>query len=201
MAGTIKVEIYKNKNAEEFTTSLADAGSRLDTGGGAAMCAAVAASFLARAAALTAAGSAESEQLDYIVRNAEILRKYMVHLIDEDVRSRGPLRRAILEGDAQKIDAAGQSAVSISEEIVNMMGKCLDLLSELADLCVEGAKHYVLEGAEIAMAAIRASMRYILHMSSGSMDETYRYITRRENEITLEQSTEVYEAILAKLAD
>ena len=199
MAGTIKIEIFKKKDAEEFTQCLADPESRLDAGGGAAMCAALAASLLSRAAALTAAGREEDEQLSYILRNGETLRKYMVHLIDEDVRCRGPLRKAIQEGDPQRIDAAGQSAVSVCEEIVNMSGKCLDMLLELAECCAEPAAHYAAESAELVMAAMRASMQYILNLSSGSMDETYRFVTRRENEITLQQAQTLYESILGKL--
>ena len=54
MAETIKIEIFRNKNADEFTAALADPDSRLETGSGAAATAAVAAAFLCRAAALTA---------------------------------------------------------------------------------------------------------------------------------------------------
>ena len=43
MAETIKIEIYRQKNAEDFTAALADPDSRLETGSGAAATAAVAA--------------------------------------------------------------------------------------------------------------------------------------------------------------
>ena len=135
MAETIKIEIYRQKNAEDFTAVLADPDSRLETGSGAAATAAVASAFLCRAAGLTARTAGENERVAYIARNAEILRKYMVHLIDEDVHSRGPLRRAMNEGGAQEIEAARQPAVSIAREIVNMMGQLIDLAGELAAIC------------------------------------------------------------------
>ena len=65
--------------------------------------------------------------MDYILRNGEILRSYMVHLIDEDVKSRGPLNRALKEGEPRAIEAARQPASAIPAEIVNMMGKLLPL--------------------------------------------------------------------------
>ena len=200
MAGSIKIEIFKKKDAEEFINCLADPDSRLDAGGGAAMCAALSAALLSRAATLTAAAGPLDEVLDYIVRNAEILRKYMVHLIDEDVRCRGPLRKARQEGDPLRIDAASESAVSVCEEIVNMSVKTLEMLRDLSGICCEEAKSYVLESAELAMAAMKTAMHYILGFSSKSLDETYRFVSKRENQITLEQACPVYEEILSKLA-
>ncbi len=200
MAGSIRIERFQDKNAADFTSSLADPESRLDTGGGTAFCGAMAASLMARAAALTAKSGAGSERLEYIERNAEILRKYMVHLIDEDVRSRGPLRRANQEGDPQHISAAKETAVCICNEIVGMSSKCLELLAELAAFCAPEAAHYAAESAELAMAAMKCSMQYILSMSSQSDDETYRFVSRREQELTLEQFTPLYGEILKRLA-
>ncbi len=200
MAGTIKVEVFKKKDAEEFSACLADPESRLDAGGAAAMCAALAASLLSRAARITAANSSTDDKLEYILHNSEVLYKYMVHLIDEDVRCRGPLRKAQQMGDPRRIEAGSQSAVSICSEIVNMQRNTLDLLEELSEICTPEAKPYVLESAELSMGALRTAMRYILGMSANSTDETYRFVSRRENEITLEQVQPVYDRILARLA-
>ena len=52
MAEGIKIEIFKLKNADELTKSLADPESRMETGGAAAMTAALSASLLERAAAV-----------------------------------------------------------------------------------------------------------------------------------------------------
>ncbi len=197
MAEKIVIEIYKNKTPEELTKLLADPESRLETGSGAALTASVAAALLCRCAALTKA-AAEGERTDYIARNAEIIRSYMVHLIDEDVKCRGPLRRALQEGEAREIEAARRPAVAICEEIVNMMGKCLELLAELAGLCPAEARHYALSGAELALGSVKAAMGYILDMAGKSTDETYQFVTRRENEITLAHYGELYAQIKEK---
>ena len=187
MAEGIKIEIFKLKNADELTRSLADPESRIETGSGAAMTAALAMALLERAAALTVKALPGNERADYIFRNAEILRTYMVHLIDEDVKSRGPLRRALQEGDARNIEAARQPAISIPGEIINMMNQSLELGVELCGLCPKEAMHFVGESAELAMAAIRSARLYIVDMSDYCSDDTYRFVIRRENEITLEQ--------------
>ena len=197
MAEGIKIEIFKLKNADELTKSLADPESRLDTGSGAAMTAALAMSLLERAAAVTVKALPENERVDYIFRNAEILRTYMVHLIDEDVKSRGPLRRALKEGDERKIEATRQPAVAIPGEVINMMGQALELAKELTALCPKDALHYLGESAELSMAAIRAARMYILDMSDKCSDDTYRYIVRRENEITLKACEECAAEVIA----
>ena len=62
MAEGIKIDIYRMKNADELTQSLADPESRMDTGSGAAMTAALSAALLKRAAALTVHIKAENER-------------------------------------------------------------------------------------------------------------------------------------------
>ena len=197
MAEGIKIEIFKLKNADELTKSLADPESRLETGSGAAMTAALAMSLLERAAAVTVKALPENERVDYIFRNAEILRTYIVHLIDEDVKSRGPLRKALKEGDERKIEATRQPAVAIPGEVINMMGQALELAKELTALCPNDVLHYLGESAELSMAAIRAARMYILDMSDKCSDDTYRYIVRRENEITLKACEECAAEVIA----
>lgn len=197
MAEGIKIEIFKLKNADELTKSLADPESRMETGGAAAMTAALSASLLERAAAVTVKALPGNERADYILRNAEILRNYMVHLIDEDVKCRHPLRRALKEGGEREIEAARQPAVAIPGEIINMMGQALELSKELSALCPKEALHLLGESAELALAAIRSARMYIVDMSDKCSDETYRYIVRRENEITLESCKACADIVIA----
>lgn len=196
MAEKITIEVFKKKPMEELSRALADPDGKLETGSGAAAVASVAAALLCRAAAATGKTVSGNERLDYIVRNGEILRSYMVHLIDEDVKCRGPLKRAMMEGDARTIEAARQPAVSISAEILNMMGKLLELAQELCPLCPKEARHYLAESAELAMAAARTARSYIVDMAAYSSDETYRFVTHRENELLLAQFAPMAEEII-----
>ena len=195
------IEIFRRKDAEDFTKALADPDSRTAVGSGAAMTAAIAAAYLNRAAARTVKEQAGDERADYILRNSETLRQYMVKLIDEDVKCRGPLRRALKEGDARTIEAAHQPAVAITQEIVCMMTQALELMNELADKAPAEGKTSLAAAAQLAMGAIRAAIRYTVDMSSECGDETYRFVIRRENEITLEQYGPVYESVLKRTAE
>ncbi len=194
------IEIFRRKDAEEFSSSLAVPESRAGIGSAAAMTAAESAAFLHRVASELAAQAHGDERLDYLERNTEILRSYMVRLIDEDVKCRGPLRRALKEGDERTVEAAHQPAVAIAQEIIVMMQQALGFADELADRADAAQKRWVSAAAEFAMGAIRACRHYIVDMSLECTDETYRYVTRRENEITLGQCADVYARVLEKTA-
>jgi formiminotetrahydrofolate cyclodeaminase len=195
MAEKIVIELFRNKNMDELTQALANPDSKLETGSGAAAVAAAAAALVCRAAAITAKSQEVDERLDYIQRNVEILRNYMVHMIDEDVKCRAPLNRAIREGDKVTIEAARQPATSICGEIINMMGKLLELAVELSPRCPKEAKHYLTEAAEIALSACRSAKAYIVDMSSYCTDETYRFVVCRENELLIQQYEELIKQI------
>ena len=158
----------------------------------------MASALLQRAARLTKEELSENERVEYIVRNSEILRKYMVNLIDEDVKARGPYRRAIKEGDPRKIEAASQSAGAVCSEIVCMMEKALELGEELAPLCPGDARHFIAESADLALAAIRASMRYCVYWGDQSTEDTRRYVIRRENELQWEEIRALYQRVIEK---
>lgn len=197
MAEKIVIEIYKTKTADELTKLIADPDSKLDTGSAAAMEAATAAALLCRAAGICQKAQ-NSERLDYIQRNAAKIREYMIYLIDEDVKARAPMKKHIADGsDERTIEASRQVAVSITNEIVNMMGNSLDLMRELSDMAVDGARRFIAEAAETALAAMKCAASYHRFIAGQSRDETYRFVAKRENEISIEQYTAVYNEIIA----
>lgn len=189
----ISIQIFRKMEAEEFTQALADPESRAESGSAAAQTAAQAAALLERAAK---ACPGEGEDLDYIRRNSEILRKYMVQLIDEDVKARGPLRRAMKEGDARAIEAAGQSAGAVCMEIMSMMAKDLELSQRLAPLAPRELRHWIAEGGDLAMGAFRCAMHYCVSWGERSVDDTRRYVIRRENELQMQELQPVYQQLL-----
>ena len=197
MSDKIIIDIWKKKNPEEITKELANPDSRLEIGSAAAITAACAAAFAGRAASFCE----KSERSEYLKRNIEIIRGYMVHLIDEDVKSRGPLRQALKEGEAYKIEAARETAVCIPAEIVNMVSQLMDFLVELAEICPAEKLHHLGEAAQLAMACAESCRIYIINMAEQSHDDTYRFVTRRENEITFEILRENFENILKKVGN
>ena len=184
----LTIQIYRNKSLDELTGLIADPGERPDTGSAAASSGALAAALLCRAAGRSETMETKQEKQDWTVRNSEILREYMVKLIDEDVKCRGPLRRALKEGDEHAVEAARQVSVSICLEIVNMMGKCLEIAADYAGCLKPGAdaRFYLMQSADLAYGASLAAGGFIRMTAEKSADETWRYVMNRENELTMQ---------------
>ena len=196
MAEKIIIDIWKKKDAEEFTKALADTESRLETVSAAAYTAACASALIKRAAELAKRVRGENERLEYISRNAEILRAYMVHLIDEDVKSRAPLRKAVQEGIEVNIEAGRESAACIPSEIIGMMQKLLELARELCDHCDGDMLSYIAESVCLAKAAAESCRVYVLNLAGKSSDETYRFVAKRENEMASDEMTELFNEVM-----
>ena len=199
MPEKIVIEVFKEKKAGEFTSALASPDCRAGAGSAAAMAAAMACALTLRAAKLCRTAKEDSERLAYIERNSEILRGYMVNLIDEDVKSKRPYARALKEGGEREVEATLQTASCIDAEIVNMMKPCLEFLEELCPLCPDADRHLIREAAELAMSAVRVAQSAIFFYADQSSDDTYRFVTHRENEIFLDERKALYDRILAKL--
>ena len=195
----VTIELFRKKDAEGFSAAIADSDSRADTGSAMAAVAACSAALLHRASVLCKAARQEDEKLEYLIRNSDILRAYMVNLIDEDVKCRGPLRRAIKEGDARSIEAGRQTGVSICAEIIHMMQTCLDLAIQLIPFVDLVSASYLKESAELAFAAAKGCVPYILMMGSYSSDDTYRFVIKRENELNMAAMQESHQKILDAL--
>ena len=203
MPDKLKIEILKNDTVDALTSKISTPEARPEAGSAAAASASFASALLERAAkeiARNVESGEQNEKLDWYVRNAEILRDYMVRLIDEDVKCRGPLRRALKEGDDRRIEAARQTATSICLEIVNMMGKALEMADELLAFADRNAKFHLVECADLAYGASLAAGRYILYLSGMSCDDTYRYVMRRENELTMTAQKEIYDRLIEAAA-
>ena len=86
----------------------------------------------------------------------------------------------------------------IEAEIVNMTKPALEFALELCDRAAEEDKSLLAEAAELVMSACRVSQHVIAAFASLSSDETYRYVTHRENEVFLAEREELYNKIIEK---
>lgn len=199
MAEKLVIEIFKDKPVAELAKNISEPDSKLETGSAAAVCAAFASALLERAAIFAQSADSEDECAAYVSKNAGILRDYMAHLIDEDVKSRAVLKRAMKEGGEREIEAARHPAGAICAEIVNMMCKCISLASELHPHCPKEALHYLAESAEMALGAMKAAGIYAVDMADKCSDDTYRYIIRRENELMIQDAEKSARELVSKL--
>ena len=191
------IEIFRKKDPEELTAILADPAGKLDIGSAAALSGAESCAMALRGARIAAEQRGDDERMDYILRNLEKLRAYLVYLIDEDVKGRNILKRAIKEGDPRNIDAARQPAAAISDEVICEMIHVVELVEELTERAPKESAIYLGAAVELALSSIRSARLFAVSMASGSSDDTYAFIVRRENEIRLEELRPRTEKILA----
>lgn len=199
MAEKLVIEIFKDKPVAELAKKTSEPDCKLETGSAAAASAAFASALLERAAVIAHGAEPEDECAAYVSKNAGILRGYMAHLIDEDVKSRAPLKRAMKEGGEREIEAARHPAGAICAEIVNMMCKCISLACELQPHCPKEALHYLAESAEMALGAMKAAAIYAVDMADKCSDDTYRYIIRRENELMIQDAEKSARELVSKI--
>lgn len=191
------IEIFRKKDPEELTSALADPEGKLDIGSAAALCGAEACAMALRGARIAANEHGGEERMEYLLRNIEKLRAYLVYLIDEDVKGRNIMKRAIKEGDPQKIEAAREPAAAISDEVICQMINLVDLIEELSAFAPKGSAIYLGSAVEYALSSIRSARLFAVHLANGSSDDTYSFIVRRENEIRMESLLPKTEKILA----
>lgn len=198
MAEKIVIELYRKKDPEELTAALADPEARPNLASSAALTAANACAMALRAARLV---KGEGERLDFLRRNLDKLRGYMVYLIDEDLKGRSIMTRAQKEGDPAKIDAAIHAVCAISDEIINQMCNVLDLLLELSELDLSDCAPYLGSAVHNALAAIHSGRLFVVSATRKSSDSTYAYITRRENELRLAEYEPKAKTILERVEE
>ena len=195
-------ETYRKHPFEKLSEEFADPSSRLNTGSAASAVGSIAFSLLNRAALLCRSClEGENERVEYIIRNSAALHSYLAFLIDEDVKCRGPLRRAEKEGGKDEIAACCQPAAAIAAETVNMMQKLLELDEELAGLFPGKIPHFVFEAASLALSAAEAAVPYIFSLAKLNDDDTYKYITERENYVYLDFCRSMKDKIFSRMDD
>ncbi len=184
----INIRVYANESLNDFTKAFEE-DDKLDTGSLNAAAAACAAAIFARCAK----AAPECERQEYLVRNAEILRTYFLHLVDDDLKARSGYRKELKNGDPDTIEAAVHPACTINEEIINMLHQMMDLGLELKEMVPDSYRHYLKEMAEISLGIVKSCIAWLLNITSACSDETYKFVVKRENEITLSQIMELYE--------
>ena len=192
------IEILRKLPFDDLSAKFADSSDKADVGSASCAVASISAALLKRAAdQADGSASAEKERIEYIRRNTEIIRDYMDHLIDEDVRCRGPIRKAFEDGDPAKITACCQPACAIAVETIDMMRTLLGFCDELRAFYTEGIPHYLFEAASLAGAAVESASAYIDSVTKLSDDETYTFITDREIRIYLDDCRKLKEKIFS----
>ena len=141
----------------------------------------------------------------YIAEAAEKLeriRKYMLHLIDEDGKAFQPLKKyfSLPKDDPERqahMDSALRVACYIPTEVMYTAAEAAEILAGLAEKGVKGAISDVGVGIVMCRAAMRASELNILINAAGMRDEVFAMTLRRECELVFEKYDPIMDAALS----
>lgn len=192
--GAIKQFAFSGKTVKDFSIELASVDSKLATGSVAAALGGMAAASLLRAVRKTA-----SEELQKSADELELLRKYLIFLIDEEVKAKEPLESRLKDGVADEAEIEGgyrTACVILSEQLYTLV-KLIDIAETVADkLCpcaaveAAAAMYYV----RTAFEGIRLQLAYY---STKMIEPVFARTTKREPEIVIGDNSTRLDALIA----
>lgn len=192
----LKIEVFAEKTVKNYNKSLAEAGNKLGIGSAAAEAGANAAAL-----ALLAIGKtgSEDEALKKAAENIEQLRVYLLFLIDEENKAKLPLEKRLASGapDAE-IEGGYRTAGVIVSEAMYTVIRVMELLNEVADKLCPCAAAEAAGSVYFAKTALECARLLLAVYASKMNEEIYARTTRREPEIAIENSAEMFAAMLQK---
>ena len=196
---------FAGKTLDGFTKELASSEAVPGGGGAAALAGALDASLGGMVCALSEGKKSCAAHAPYIAEAAEKLeriRKYMLHLIDEDGKAFQPLKKyfSLPKDDPERqahMDSALRVACYIPTEVMYTAAEAAEILAGLAEKGVKGAISDVGVGIVMCRAAMRASELNILINAAGMRDEVFAMTLRRECELVFEKYDPIMDAALS----
>ncbi len=200
---------FADKSLADFTRELASGDAVPGGGGAAALTGALAASLGSMVCALSEGKKSCAEHADYIAEAAkrlELIRGYMLRLIDEDGAAFQPLKKylSLSKDDPERkkhMDSALRVACHIPTEVMYTAGEAAEILAELAEKGVRGAISDVGVGLHMCRAAMRASELNILINAAGMEDDVFAMTLRRECELVFEKYDPIIDSALAAVKE
>ena len=133
---SMKIDLYSDKSVKDFTSDVADADSRMWLSN-------VSAEVAAESAALAVKALRKSGLEDPELKNAEhfieVLRKFFLKTIDQELQSRAEWDKEVAQGKTQAyIEGGVFAACSEIDEILYGMIKLIDMLEDNDDVQTVG---------------------------------------------------------------
>lgn len=192
----LKIETYADKSVKVYNELIAKPDSLFDLGSAAAETAASAAAMALKAVRLSASGTPEAAHAG---KELETLRTYFLHLLDEENKARKPLdKRLAANSDDNELEAAYRTACCIIDEVFYMSIRTVETLNAVADEICPCAAHFASAAVHFARCAMDTVRIQKAVYSTKMNEEVFARTTRREPEIAIESSSELFNGLIAK---
>ena len=196
---SMKIDLYSDKSVKDFTSDVADADSRMWLSN-------VSAEVAAESAALAVKALRKSGLEDPELKNAEhfieVLRKFFLKTIDQELQSRAEWDKEVAQGKTQAyIEGGVFAACSEIDEILYGMIKLIDMLETVEEKLKPEACADAAAAVTIGRSAMECVKLQRYHYSTLISGDVNSMAMRREPELAIADCTERYEALYKKLQD
>ena len=191
---SMKIDLYSDKSVKDFTSDVADADSRMWLSN-------VSAEVAAESAALAVKALRKSGLEDPELKNAEhfieVLRKFFLKTIDQELQSRAEWDKEVAQGKTQAyIEGGVFAACSEIDEILYGMIKLIDMLETVEEKLKPEACADAAAAVTIGRSAMECVKLQRYHYSTLISGDVNSMAMRREPELAIADCAGRYDCLL-----
>lgn len=196
---SMKIDLYSDKSVKDFTAEAAGADSRMWLSNVAAEVAAESAALAVKALRKSGLEDAELKNAEHFI---EVLRKFFLKTIDQELQSRAEWDKEVALGKTQAyIEGGVFAACSEIDEILYGMIKLIDMIEAVADKLVPEACADAAAAVTIGRSAMECVKLQRYHYSTLITGDVNSMAMRREPELAISDCTGRYDALYKKLQE
>lgn len=196
---SMKIDLYSDKSVKDFTSDVADADSRMWLSSVSAEVAAESAALAVKALRKSGLENPELKNAEHFI---EVLRKFFLKTIDQELQSRAEWDKEVAQGKTQAyIEGGVFAACSEIDEILYGMIKLIDMLETVEEklkpeACADAAAAVMI--GRSAMECVKLQRYHYSTLISGDVNSM---AMRREPELAIADCAGRYDELYKKLQD
>ena len=192
---SLKIDLYSDRSVRDFTADVAQKDGRMWLSNVSAEIAAEAAALAVKALRKSGLEDAEMKNAEHFI---EVLRKFFLKTVDQELQSRAEWDKEVAEGKSQAcIEGGVFAACSEIDEVLYGMIKLIDMIESVSDkLAPEACADAAVSIGRSAMECVKLQRYHYSTLISGDVNSR---AMRREPELAIADCTERYDELYKKL--
>ena len=191
---SLKIDLYSDRSVRDFTADVAQKDGRMWLSNVSAEIAAEAAALAVKALRKSGLEDAEMKNAEHFI---EVLRKFFLKTVDQELQSRAEWDKEVAEGKSQAcIEGGVFAACSEIDEVLYGMIKLIDMIESVSDKLAPEACADAVSIGRSAMECVKLQRYHYSTLISGDVNSR---AMRREPELAIADCTERYDELYKKL--
>ena len=190
---SLKIDLYSDRSVKDFTADVAQKDGRMWLSN-------VSAEIAAEAAALAVKAGLEDADMKNAEHFIEVLRKFFLKTVDQELQSRAEWDKEVAEGKSQAyIEGGVFAACSEIDEVLYGVIKLIDMIESVSDKLAPEACADAAAAVSIGRSAMECVKLQRYHYSTLISGDVNSRAMRREPELAIADCTERYDELYKKL--